>query len=323
MSNEETKNFRYLQIPLCWLQKIWQDPKDALEKAISYGIMYRAKRIPYTPEQVAKQLVYDFRRKGDLVKELRDAFQNLIDTNEIPDYKPRFLGNEFSPIEISEVVEALSNYNGFERLAIQSYQIHSAISANSLNLNIGCMKATLNRAKEVQTFQDGQELLFGTQPMPMISIGHAFKFRDNPDKIELLAAYTAIKSLIGQHNFTGTHRGIVVQRMIGAKSNAALSEALKIKILEETYRKYSQRYRFDKLIERLLEGNFLKSKIGYGRRGHNQGIYFSTKYDYAELVEAIDHKTRLKCHKSQEKKAQEELKRRCVTAPVTDKITDM
>jgi hypothetical protein len=300
---------RYIQIPLCWLQMIWKDPKKALEEALCYGIVYRSRKVKYSAEQVAKQLVYDYYR-SDLIYELENQYHELVEAEEIPDYgedNPGFTPQGFDPDESPEVVEAFKKYPDFEKLAIQNYQIH--VSAYYLNLKIKSKAYTIKRAAVVQSFQDQEEQRFDKQPMPMVNVGLVLKFRDNPENIELLTSYIAIKSLIGQHKFTGTHRLEVARRMIGAKSNAALPEALEDPILKTIYQKYTKRWQFDKLIAGLLEGNFIKSKIGYGHRGHKQGIYFSMVYDYCELTEEIDKATRIKCHKSQEKKAQEELKK--------------
>jgi hypothetical protein len=322
--DKDKKDFRYGQIPLCLLQLIWKEPRKALDLALSFSIVYRSKKlIPESLDEVAKQLVYDYHR-GDLIPELKALYVKLEEENRLtvdlfPTDEMLFVsGGIYDPAFFENVVKVFNEHPKFEELAKQNWQIHT--SAELLRVKTGSKAEILKGANVVQRYQEEQEELFGKQPMPMVNIDLLFKFRDNPENIELFTSYIAIKSIIGQRNFNVAHRNEVVRRMIGAKSNKALPTALEDPILKTVYQKYSKRYWWYKLVDQLLDGNFVKSKIGFGRRGHYQGIYFSTIYSYDELMEAIYEKVRLKNHKAQEKKALETLNSRLSNGIVTDNL---
>lgn len=292
---------RYLQFPLCLLQEMPKKPKETIEKMIGYGVYYYAKSVKFTMHEVIRQLLYDYARDQHLLNcDLIDFMNTIIEDNILCyDDTCLFNGAEFIPGETGEELEKiLEDYPVQKQLAIESLQNHKSVYFLRLN-NID----RTHRIKQVEKLKEKHESMHGKQPMPSLNTSMLFSFRDNPQNIELLMAFIAIKSLIGQHNFTATNKDIIVCRMIGAKSKDALEYALKDKNLKEIYSKYINRYWFEKLISELLTKNFISSKIGFKRK-----IFLSTIYNYETLAYEISKFIKERDQKRQEKQAKEIIK---------------
>ncbi|MGE0089437.1 MAG: hypothetical protein AB7S50_08200 [Bacteroidales bacterium] len=293
MENEE----RYMQFPLCLLQEIPKSPKETIEKMIGYGVYYYAKSVKFSMDEVVRQLLFDYARNKPALKyDLLEFMEQIIDNETLCyDAECLFNGAEFDPGNVmnDELQKILEDYPEQKQFAIEHLQNHKSVYFFGLN-NIDRSQ----RINHVQKLIEKHESMYGKQPMPSLNKTMLFSFRDNPQNIELLMAFVAIKSLIGQHKFTATNREIIVCRMIGAKSKEALEYALKTKELKELYSKYINRYWFDKLITELLTRNFLSSKIGFKRK-----IYLSTVYNYENLAFEISKFLKERDQKRQEKQA--------------------
>jgi hypothetical protein len=293
---------RYLQFPLCLLQEMPENPKETIERMISYGVYYYAKSVKYTMHEVTRQLLFDYtRNKPALNNDLLEYMNQIVD-NGILCYDEAciFNGSEFDPGNAhgEDLKKILEDYPEQKQFAIEHLQMHKAVDFFGLN-----NYDRTQRINQVENLKVKNESMHGKQPMPSLNKTMLFTFRDNPANIELLMAFVSIKSLIGQHKFTATNREIIVCRMIGAKSNAALEFALKDKLLKEIYSKYINRYWFDKLIGELLIKNFLSSKIGFNRK-----IFLSTIYNYETLAFEISKFIKERDLKRQEKQAKELIK---------------
>jgi len=291
MKDEKPK---YMQIPLCILQELTKDPKKAFELMLSYGVAYYAKNIKYSMQDVTRQVMYDFYRNQNILHQ--DLISYIVDNVAIDEDYSGFNGSDFNPeTEMQELEEAFKTDTELRELAVKHYQMNQAVGFYNLN-----KIDRSERIKYVESLKNKHESLYGKQPMPSVNTAMLFSFRDNPQNIELFMAYVAIKSLIGQHNFTATNREVIVMRMIGAKSKEALELALKDKNLKAIYSKYILRYWFDKLVGELLTRNFLSAKIGFKRK-----IYVSTILDFQTLAVEIANFLKQRDLKKQEKQAKE------------------
>jgi hypothetical protein len=294
MKKEDAK---YMQFPLCMLQKLPISPVETLESIISFGVYYYSRCIKYDMVDVMTQLMYCYYRNNEL---LSDKMQNRIENNvEIDEDYNGFHGKDFEPLECSgESLEKLLNTEPeLRKEAIENYQLRESARFYGLK--------EINRKQRIDyviKFQAEHEAMHGKQPMPSISIDMLFDYKKNPQDLELLMSYISIKSLIGQYKFTGTCKDVIVMRMIGAKSSKALENALKNKTLKSIYDKYSKRYWFDKLIKDLFDRDFLQSKIGLKRK-----IYLSTTLNFDELGVEIAKMLKSKDLKNKEKQAKEKL----------------
>jgi hypothetical protein len=285
--NDKANIQKYIQFPLCYLQEIAIEPSKAIERAISYGVLKYGKGLPYSFEDVARQILYDFyhdKVSSDIVD-----FLTGYDIAKDEDYRG-FDGGEFEPEDLKKLTEILEVEKHSD--CIFHYQIHVALSF--FNIQLGSQ--AIENYNEVEKYCLKHEQKFGKQPFPSMGLNLLFSFRDNPENIELLLAFAAIKSLIGQRNFTATNKDTIVMRMIGAKNKEALQEAIKNKSLKAIYAKYINRYWIDKLLNELLIKNFISSKVGFKRK-----LYISTTLNNSELALEVATFIKLKDAKTQEK----------------------
>jgi len=289
---------KYIQFPLCMLQKLAIEPQKTINSIISYGFIYFAKRQKYDLPNVARQVYYDWvhdKVDGELF-ECLEELENTENLTKDLDYKG-FVFDGFDSDEIGNLKSLLEKYPKVSELAIEHYQLHTACEffdfpkLHKLNL-----ENIIKQSNEVEDFKNLHESKFGKQPLPSISLEMLNSFYANPDNIELFLAYIAVKSLQGQKKFTATNKDAVIMRMIGAKSKEALAETLKNKALKELYNKYINRYWADKLLNELFIKGFIKSKVGYKRK-----IYLSTSLDSIELAKEVADFLKTKNAKSQEK----------------------
>lgn len=303
---------RYFQFPLCLLQKVLIDPFKGIDQIISYGIVQYSKSVRYDLAGVCRQLLYDFYKKEEnlsrsLSKKMYSYAQEEVFSYD-EDYKG-FDGNgQFNPEENTNELLKIFEYDAeFKKEAIQHYRVQCATLF--FGVSIGSMNYTLSSYEDVLKEIKSHEQKFGKQPQPGIKKDLLFEFRDKKSvkETELLCALVAIKSIIGQRNFAPTYKNVILMRMIGAKSKAALQEVLKQPKLREVYETYSKRYRMDKLIEKLVTRNFFRSKISFGRQ-----IFFSTKLTMEELGDAIIEKRKGSKHKRLEK----EIRKRIISAAI-------
>jgi len=265
LKDNEKQDYRYIQIPLCWLQKVQEHPAKAIDQAISFGVVYYASRLNADLPEVARQTIYQYTRGQDnMTALLRQSLTQRINNGEIffDEENPGFTSYEFQPD--TEELERLLNENPeLKAIAIQNYQLSEA----TRQLSLKPMPDHIERSSQpVADFKEKEEARHGRQPMPMIKVDIAFRFKNNPQNLELFLAYIAIKSLLGigrkarQKKYVRTYKRTVVGRMIGAKDQASLDELLSSsQIAREQFHKYGCRYHFDKLIKRLEEEHFIKT----------------------------------------------------------------
>lgn len=302
--------YRYFQFPLCIVRNILKEPETAFQQIISYSVVsYGIKAVELSEYDVFRQLMYDYYRQQDkiepaLLKTLKSYInEDAIELNE--DYNGFTGKGEFDiEVETPGLEEIYSNDSDFKERANLHYQIHCA--AKFLNVQIGNIKTTIDRYNEIKKQKAIHENKYGNEPMPGIKTELLWDWETvkkyNEEENELLCACIAIKSIIGQNDFTATHKSVICMRMIGAKSNKVLNDFLKDKQLKKIYDNYSKRYTFDKLISRLVSRGFIQSKISLGR-----SIYLSAKYDMPQLQEAIIEKRRKKDFKRQEAEARKNI----------------
>lgn len=287
MEQKNKRDDRYIQFPLCLLQGTYQDPKKSLNMMSSYGIVKYAKTFSYDLSEVARQLMYAFYRKKNMIQnDLYKEFCCFIDNGSLTtdeDYNG-FAGPSFYPDDsIQELLKIFGFNKDFEEAAILRYQISQA--ASFLNIDIKDIDATLRNYTNGFILKEQFERSYGLDCFPSIKPSQIFEFRDSGKDLDLLQAYIGIKSLIGQHNYVSTHKTVILSRMLGCKSNDSLKAFLNSnKTAKEVYEKYSGRKRMDNLLYKLIERGFIMMLS----KKHESRIYVSAKIKTpAELAEAI------------------------------------
>lgn len=288
--NKKTKEYGYLQFPLCLLKETYSNPELGLNLIIDYGIVNYASKLSYDLQDVAKQVCYYYYRKYDV---LQASIKNKIAQAEEDSKFSRdddyngFSGDTFQPDDnISEILSLFDEDSQFKKDCILYYQLHVASSTNHLNVSIMSNDNTIKRHKIASKIKKDFESKYGPDAMPMCKVHMLFDFRDKQQKdIILFQAYIGIRSIIGMNYYMPTHKIVILCRMLGCKTNIALQAFLKEnESARDIYKKYSGRKRMDNLLYKLAERGF----ITMVSKKHESRIYVSVKYQNpVELAEAI------------------------------------
>ena len=279
-----TKEYNYLQFPLCLLRETYDDPVHGINLMICYGIIYYALKQKYTLRDAARQMVYDWYRDRDkLDATTLKQINKAIDREEFyedEDYNG-FSGDTFEPDDnIDQMLSLFDKYPEVKNRAIFNYHLHTACQV--LDIDVHSLADTFAMYREANKIKEAFEAEHGPDAMPHCKTDILFDFRGNPSEIDLFRAFIGCSSLIGQRVFTGTHKTVILSRMLGAKSNQVLNEFMDAKTIP-TYEYYMNRKHFVKLMDRLAEHHFIMSLT----RKHVGVIYISKWMEPEDLAERI------------------------------------
>ncbi|MHC1778460.1 MAG: hypothetical protein AB9834_23865 [Lentimicrobium sp.] len=285
---------RYIHFPLCLLQSTYENPVKGLNLILGFGIVNYAKKFEYTITEVGRQLMYAYYRKENLIHaDLKRMMQRYIDNEELSideDYNG-FIGGNFEPDNLSELLSLFESNEEFKQAAIIRYQITQA--ADSLNIKIVTVDNVIKNYHEGLNIKNSFEQKFGSDSCPSVKPGMLFEFRDSLTDLDLFRAYIGIKSMIGQRKFISTNKPAILSRMIGCKNKAAFEHFSKDKNLMPTVKKYSKRNQMDNLRFTLAQRGFImflsKPKVS---------IFYVSKYmepeQLGQLIKESKSKLNLK-----------------------------
>ena len=312
--NEDKRNDKYIQFPLCLMQETYRNRKAGLNLILDFGIVNYGMKLNFDISEVARQLLYNYFRRRELIQDC--LYESIVDYYEkgfitIDEDYNGFHGNTFDPGDTTqEVINLFDKDTEFEKNAILNYQINQA--AKLLSIKIGNIDRTIERFQKSNNFKDSFELNYGPDCWPSVKPQQIIEFRDSGSDLDLLRAFIAIKSLIGQKKYIATTRNVILMRMLGCKSKAATDDFVKVNAEAErvflTYARSSKalRYHFDRLLENLLLKGFLTSKI-FERR-ISRKLFLSVQLDYSELASAIIEFSQVKDYKKKENEAIERIR---------------
>lgn len=268
------KDYNYLQFPLCLLRETYNDPVRGINLMICYGIICFALKQKYTLRDAARQIVYDwYRDRDNLDVNTLKQISKAIDREEFyedEDYNG-FSGATFEPDDnIDQMLELFDKHENLKNRAIFNYHLHTACQI--LNIDMHSLADTFNMYREANKIKEAFEAEHGPDAMPYCKTDLLFNFRGNPSEIDLFRAFIGCSSLIGQRIFTGTHKTVILSRMIGAKSNKVLDEFLDTKTIP-TYEYYMNRKHFVKLMDKLAERHFIMTLTS-----KHKGIIYISKW---------------------------------------------
>ena len=307
MSNEKVTSpeQRYFHLPLCWLQKIPENPKGAITNAICYGVLYYAKRIQYrNKEDVARQVISDYfkdkdKMNRDLWIQIKKAGVQKAQPFEVKTIED--LGSKLGDV-VSSIVRILEEDLKFQKRCLLHYNLNRACEYYGYDANPALIQS---HAKPVIEFQKEQEELFGKQPITKMDHDVVKRFIEEPKDIELLCAHIGIKSLMGHMSWARTTKIAILSRMLGSKHKKALDYLLandnKAKAVYDGYVNSEgiiKRLQFQKLIHRLLDQGLLKSYFGQGRF-----IYLSFTLEMKELAITVKQWKSAMIHMNAEQEA--------------------
>ncbi|AMR34253.1 hypothetical protein A0256_23770 [Mucilaginibacter sp. PAMC 26640] len=288
MENE----LKYIHFPLCLIKHLFisKDQISAIDNIFDVGIFNYSKTFRVDDVSVYRQVIYCYYRKGltdKLYHYLEDLYRNKVLSFD-QDYNG-FQGDEFDPYELDELIGYAKDHIAFRDMSVEFYKMDLAMKSLGLT---GSIDRILGNAEKVEKAVIKHERIYGKDPSVMLKTELIFDFYRKTksfNDIVLLAAFAAVKSIIGKKDFAGTTKKMIVSRMIGAKSEKVLEDFLKNKEIEKVYVKYLKRYWFDKLIYQLLQRGFVKSKLSL-TFGVKSRMYLSCKLNYEQLtVEIADY----------------------------------
>ncbi len=278
---------RYFQFPLFLLRDLMTDKKSTLNDIIKYGLYSYSETIQTNMIDVITQLMYCYyRHRNDLTGNLQKSMQLYIGNGKLcldEDYCGFDSNNFYPENEINQLTEIFKNDIDFQNEAIEFIKIRKSYSYFGVD---GDYEKCIIVGKEIQS-----EIPKG-EPMPMVNKNQLFEFRDN-DKTEFelmqFAVNIAIRSIIGERSYSKTNKQLILCRAFGYNTIKHLPESM-----PEVYRKYSNRYHIDKVLQRLEVDNW--NLIFYGR--NIRGIYIGIKKRISlekliEVAEKKKYKTRI------------------------------
>lgn len=296
-----SSKIRYLSFPICHLRKIIVSPSQGIEEAMNFGIKHASKSIGEDILKIYNDICYKAERDraslsdgiwSEFEKELEEALNYADIDDNLDQYFYNFSANECTEIGHQVMTRIYCNVEIWQE-AVDVYKKGAA--ARLIQIKPG--NKQLSSAKFVEDIHSNQTKKYGKFPFVSMTTQSMFKFRDNPENIEVFIATAAIRSLQYMNEYTETNKETIRWRMIGAKNKESLQEAIEHSDKSEAiYKKYSVRHHFDNLMSKLMIDKYLASKIGYGRK-----IYLSTRLSMEDLSKAIENRVTRDSIRNQEK----------------------
>jgi len=269
---------KYFQFPLMLIRQLHIDPEEAKQNILRFALVDFALKQSISEEDAANQILYNFLRGGGLTEAVNWMGEATSQTGETYyEYRDEIEYAYFTEANkedaISEVINTLHADSKLMSLAIQNCQL------NKINKFFGVSgrdpDARLRDYKRLKKAIDAHEAKHGKEPRPTILKDLFFDLIEEP---ELLAFYVAIRSLEGPRPFTATNRPTIAGRAAGYKSAALLPKD------NEVFKKFSNRYHFDKALHELINRSLVKS---YLSKKHWRQFYLSTKLTPVQLGRAV------------------------------------
>lgn len=293
---------KYFQFPLFLLRDLWTDKRKALNNIIEYGLYYFAVKSKYDKENVARQLMYCYyHERANLTNDLSVLTDEYAENGQI-DISEEYCGFVYDDInyaetETEQLLQIFKTDSDFENKAIKFYKIRQAFKFMNLK---GNYKYTVEKGKKIHS------MIPAGEPMPMVNKYHVFEFRDNEKtelELMLFAANIAIRSIIGTSTHAKTNKEMILCRSFGYKSIKHVPEKM-----PEVYKKYSNRYHIDKVLQHLKINNWNLIFYSNNMRGLYVGI--KNRISLENLIETAEmkkKKNKLQALKAKEKAIQEKV----------------
>lgn len=277
---KKSSDFKYILLPLPVIQEVFKKPKTGINKMFSVGIYRVAQTLDIDNGNALRQLIYYyFRHPGELPRPLYLKINGLVNDETLPFYDDYSGFDGYGDFNPEEEVIALEKYVKTDVLLLDQikefYRLRQVKTV--LNMRFG-MDHIIKDYKELQSAYNG----FTGVPLISLKTDLMFEYL-NKEKSDfqktVFAMYAGIRSVLGNKDFVGTTREMIICRMFGAVNKEKLKPILKDKKVKAAYDKYSTRHQFEKLLNYLLSHKFISAKIGYKRR-----TYLSCTLSYQDLA---------------------------------------
>lgn len=301
------EDYKYIRFPLSLIRGLYDSFPMGFVVFLRVGIYILSQDMKVDEINALKQALYCYYRKG-LTASLQRQFDILLKKGFISEEAEytRFKNHEFVPeVDLYGLSKALIEDQALHDEIIEFHRVRQATSFLKMDLPT---ELTITSYKYLFDIYGG----FVKQPYVSMKTDLLLEYSGklhSESEIMLFTTFAGIKSIIGNSEYAGTTREMIICRMFGASNQQALAEVLKDEFTKAMYDKYSKRYQFEKLLDELVARGFIQSKIGWNRR-----TYVSCKLDYTQLTNAIkdayDKKgmgSKIKSNKKKEGEAKREL----------------
>lgn len=287
-----------------------------MQQILSFALVRFALGLKITPEDAARQLIYDSFSGYDVLTAAREALEKTRDkilpgedpgVNVEADRYSFFACDESREDLVWDLIQRFREDSNLKRAAITHTQL-SKIN-DFFGVQGPCHDQRLKDYHRVNNKIKAHQQRFGQDPAPTVETGLFFDLMEGEDPLTF-CAYMAIRSIIGKRKYCKTTKEAIRQRMFGAKSANVFEHLLcKEKAIfllnEKTSRsEKARRYWLDKMINK-LQNKKLVTKIGIKRR-----LYLSCTLSYSKLAEIISNEHRDNSPKKAEIKAIQIIKNR-------------
>ena len=280
---ESQKEYRYLYIPLSFLQLRNKKNQLPIDKITGWAIINFARNINYDLKSVMNQTLYCYYRKSNNISnniylQIEDAIENgtlIIDE----DYNG-FSGSKFNPEYEMETFEPIFNDNKeFKNECIANYQFNIALKNSGLIADFeNCYSDYIQLNKELIAYENKN----GKDIYVSIKSSYLIDAMNGIIPLNMFSFIVAIKSLIQKRNYYKTTKNVIIRRMFGCKTNEIFIQYRNTNIfIEPVIENIIKRYQFDKLITQ-TQGRGFFTYIPAGR-----GYFISTRYEIDKLKSEV------------------------------------
>jgi len=288
--------YKFIILPISLMKGFFEKKEETINRMLNFGIYNLIQKVNSNLEYVATQLMYDYyRNKGNLSMFLLDRMQMYIDSGQlqIDDDYNGFAGNEFQPdFELESLIPILEKDNEFRLKAIEHTVSKHVFSKSGITASAEYIS---EQGKEIEKTIEPKEA------KTSIDFDFLYDYRDNEKtekQLVQLAAFMAIKSILGTKNYCRTTKNMILSRMFGyTKPQKEIKHPL--------YEKYSIRYHFSKLMDE-LSTHWKINHYSY----HMRGFYITQKMSIEKLIEIAEtNKNKSKIMREQKRAIREKVLR--------------
>ena len=271
---------KFINFPLPMLQLILTD-SNAIDTILRYGVYRASLSIKHTKEEAYKQLIYMAgRHKEEVPDILCDIVEEFLE-EEPSEFLDGLMG-DFEMIRedyLTDFMEFCKQYD-IDSVIMEWYKVYLAKNVVRLTVNI---PKTIDTGRTIH-------FAFGENNVPVsCGIGTLLMLRDNMQKEDgrvKTAMYLAIRSLCGKDVAITTSKAIQ-WRMMGAKNEEELKQALKDKKIKTIWEKWSSRRKYRAILNDLIASKMIL-EMPYSHRT----CVSASILDESKFVEAVAAKIR-------------------------------
>ena len=304
----DSKQFGYIRFPLHFIRDMLVDKDVGIRKMLLYGYCLVAERMDVDDYNAYRQVVYCFYRYAQinacnpdysqLPKDPRAILPNYI-LNEITDmvYCGQLDVNEDyfgwdgnGEIDIDHEVQQLIEHGkkvpDFDRMVLEFHRLRN--TAELFSITITNIDAAIAEYRKY-CGEDAKHTRWVS-----IKIGLLFEYLSQSKseyQVMLLAAYMAVKAIIGNKPYARTTHSYILANMFGCMNEVELQTLLVTtgnETLAELHKKYSTRKMFDKLNQELQESGFVPEWLPNGKAGTFVSTKLSHKVFLREVKKELD-----------------------------------